>query len=216
MTSYRAQREAQQRIITALQLMGIPRAKWPTFIQLPLPVEAHQTVTPWPFQPPDFERLHQSIDEWVKAADAAWQKYRDGVVQGWQTCVQKGVDAAVPVAKSRRGPGNNRRNANTGDRYKWAALRLSGLDWKEIAARSNATISGVTKAASEVLRAAEWPTKLKADQRCAPVTYTHQKFPKWKYHRTEPACTVGDAEQEAALGDGWVDTPTAFEAELEP
>ena len=77
-------------------------------------------------------------------------------------------------------------------------------------------VSGAHLRHDEVLRAAEWPTKLKADQRCAPVTYTHQNFPKWKYHRTEPACTVDDAEQEAALGDGWVDTPTAFEAELKP
>jgi hypothetical protein len=37
-----------------------------------------------------------------------------------------------------------------------------------------------------------------------------QEYPKWKYHRTLPARTVNDPEQEAALGDGWADTPAVF------
>ena len=37
-----------------------------------------------------------------------------------------------------------------------------------------------------------------------------QEFPKWKYHRELPARIVDNAEQEAALGNGWADTPAAF------
>lgn len=33
------------------------------------------------------------------------------------------------------------------------------------------------------------------------------EFPKWKYHATEAACVVDDAEAEKALGKGWGDTP---------
>jgi hypothetical protein len=38
------------------------------------------------------------------------------------------------------------------------------------------------------------------------------EYPKWKYHRTQPACTVENPEQEANLGDGWADHPSAFDA----
>jgi hypothetical protein len=41
------------------------------------------------------------------------------------------------------------------------------------------------------------------------------EYPKWKYHRSLPACTVQDPEQEANLGDGWADHPSAFDAEPE-
>ena len=39
--------------------------------------------------------------------------------------------------------------------------------------------------------------------------------PKWKYHRTAPAKIVEHAEEEAALGSGWVDSPAHLEAEPE-
>lgn len=35
-------------------------------------------------------------------------------------------------------------------------------------------------------------------------------YPCWRYHRTEPAVIVNDAVEEAALGDGWADTPAKF------
>ena len=37
-----------------------------------------------------------------------------------------------------------------------------------------------------------------------------RKYAKWKYHRTEPAVMVKDPEEEADLGEGWADRPTAF------
>ena len=45
--------------------------------------------------------------------------------------------------------------------------------------------------------------------------YVPQEFPKWKYHPTSPARMVHDPEQEAALGEGWADTPAAFEPAAE-
>jgi outer membrane biosynthesis protein TonB len=35
-----------------------------------------------------------------------------------------------------------------------------------------------------------------------------QSFPKWKYHRTQPACIVQDEIEEVNLGPGWVDHPS--------
>ena len=42
-----------------------------------------------------------------------------------------------------------------------------------------------------------------------------QEFPKWKYHRTLSAKLVSDPEQEAALGEGWVDNPGVFNQPVE-
>lgn len=38
-----------------------------------------------------------------------------------------------------------------------------------------------------------------------PAGYVPEQFPKWKYHRTETARVVNDADEEDALGDGWFD-----------
>lgn len=39
-----------------------------------------------------------------------------------------------------------------------------------------------------------------------------QCFPSWRYHRTEPARIVNDPLELDALGEGWADTPAAFDA----
>ena len=39
------------------------------------------------------------------------------------------------------------------------------------------------------------------------MAYEYQEFPKWKYHRDHKAKVVQNAEEEAALGSGWYDTP---------
>jgi len=36
-------------------------------------------------------------------------------------------------------------------------------------------------------------------------------YPKWMYHRTEPARLVQDPDEEGALGGDWAETPAAFE-----
>ena len=38
-------------------------------------------------------------------------------------------------------------------------------------------------------------------------TYQYQEFPKWKYHPKHAARIVQNAEEEKALGRGWVNTP---------
>jgi hypothetical protein len=35
-------------------------------------------------------------------------------------------------------------------------------------------------------------------------------FPSWRYHRELPARIVASAEEDAALGEEWADTPAAF------
>jgi hypothetical protein len=54
-----------------------------------------------------------------------------------------------------------------------------------------------------------------AERRAAAIRkYTpemlRKKFPSWRYHRTAPAIIVHSPEEEAALGEGWADTPAAF------
>ena len=155
------------RIIEALQRLGIQYLKWPDFVRLFYAnlqerIEYQQPKPPYPFQPPHFDRLKQSPDEWVKAADAAWQQHRNKFLQVVQSWVTAGVDEEIPPAKSTRGAGRKGRrlNAYPGLRIEWAARRLSGAAWKEIADESF-NEGHVKKAATEVLKLAGWPTKVK-------------------------------------------------------
>lgn len=42
------------------------------------------------------------------------------------------------------------------------------------------------------------------------------EYPRWRYHATEKPKLVNDPVEDEALGDGWADTPAAFEAKPEP
>jgi hypothetical protein len=35
-------------------------------------------------------------------------------------------------------------------------------------------------------------------------------YPAWRYHPTKPWVIVQSAKEDAALGDGWADTPAGF------
>jgi hypothetical protein len=37
------------------------------------------------------------------------------------------------------------------------------------------------------------------------------QFPCWRYHATQPAVIVNDPEELESLGEGWADTPAAFD-----
>jgi hypothetical protein len=55
-----------------------------------------------------------------------------------------------------------------------------------------------------------------AERRAAAIRkYTpemlRKKFPSWRYHRTVPAIIVHSPEEDAALGEGWADSPAAFQ-----
>src|SRR2546426_6007265 len=63
-------------IIGAFQRLGTPYDAWPEVIRAYYsnPQErttSRQIISPHPFQPPAFDRLNQSPEDWVKGADAA-------------------------------------------------------------------------------------------------------------------------------------------------
>jgi hypothetical protein len=162
------QTEARANIVQALQGMRIPLKEWPDFVR-----NWHQNahtesryssaVIPPAFQPPQYDRLGpESIEAWTRRGDVEWAKHRDRFVSKVQLEEKLGLDEKIPRAKKIRGAGSGktRRNAEAQDRYAWAARRLCGLAWKEIAAELDAKESTVTKAAKQVLRTAGWPAVL--------------------------------------------------------
>jgi hypothetical protein len=46
--------------------------------------------------------------------------------------------------------------------------------------------------------------------------YIPEKFPSWRYHRSEEPRLCKTPADEAALGPGWADSPAAFVDEPEP
>jgi hypothetical protein len=74
--------EARLRIITAFGRLGISHNQWPDFVRAfyadpQQRIEFHQFMTPSPFQPPDFDRLKESPQDWVKVANGAWELHRN-------------------------------------------------------------------------------------------------------------------------------------------
>jgi hypothetical protein len=155
------QREARVGIQRALARLKIPQKEWPSFVQEPLGDEYFQSVSPAPFQAPIFKRLHQSPGEWSRLADAAWEAHREKFLRGDEFRVEKGLDEAIPERKRERIRGKDVSGCKESPivRYEWAAKRLCGLSWKEIAGDKN--VDAVRRAASEVLRLAGWPSKLR-------------------------------------------------------
>ena len=150
-------------IVEAFQQLGISDREWPDCVRRfysnpEARKEYIESVDPPPFQPPAFDRLHQSPEEWEKLAYSAFQRYLDDWRKLQQSWVTGGVDEEIPPAKSRRGPGQKERNTPLDLRYQWAARRLSGAAWKEIAGEFSKE-DQVKKAAVRILKAAGWFTK---------------------------------------------------------
>ena len=150
-------------IIEALQRLGIPESKWPDFVlRFHRNALGHpgfsQPFEMAPFHPPVFDRLKQSKDQWAKAANAAWQQQRDGFLAWCQSGVITGLDEEIPPPKSTRGAGRKGRRLNAPPplRFEWAARRLSGAAWKEMADVSYKATQ-VRQAATEILKLARWP-----------------------------------------------------------
>jgi hypothetical protein len=97
--------------------------------------------------------LRESMRDWVKKADAAWDRYRDRQVRLFEFLVEKGVDEPIPHKRS-RGPGTKGRNVEIDARYEWAARRLTGDAWKVIAIDAGVSEHRVRKPATEVLKIA--------------------------------------------------------------
>src|SRR5437868_5544345 len=80
------QREVRLGITQAFARLGIRFREWPNFVQAYYTDphqqnEYRQLVTPSPFQAPDFDRLNQSPDDWIKEADTAWRLHRNAFLQ---------------------------------------------------------------------------------------------------------------------------------------
>lgn len=150
--------EARNNIISAFRRLDIAEEKWSPLIG---PEPALGKVTRMPaeneyFKPPVFDRFQHSPEEWKTLADVAWQKHRDKLMERWLSWERMGVDEPVPRRKQRRHRGTTGRNAGLDQRYEWAALRLLGEPWKEIAVKylKCLTEAEVRKAENTVRKAA--------------------------------------------------------------
>ena len=171
-------REHRLKIVAAFQRLGIPQGRWTAAVRAfandPTQViDYHSCLTPLPFQAPEFDRLTQSPEEWMRLADAAWKKHRDGFLQQVEAWVAAGIDEPIETAKRVRGAGEEEvtsddrkrgRNTSLERRYEWAAQYLLDVPLKEIAwpegkPAPDGDPSTVGRVAREILRAADWPTK---------------------------------------------------------
>jgi hypothetical protein len=154
------EREELHNLRAAMQRLKIPEDSWPTEIQGHItshPTKARSRLAPPHFKPPAFDRLNETEAEWVKKSDLAWKQHRDAFLERSHEWERLGLSATLPSVKSTRGrgeakPERKRSNSTPAQRYEWAALRLDGNPWKEIAARYQAKESAVTKAATAILR----------------------------------------------------------------
>jgi len=138
-------REERNRIIAAFERLGIPREKWLPLVG-PEPPQIYQSLRSLEkFTPPAFNSYEQTEEEWIALADEAWRKFRDNLVQRQRLARQLGVDEVLKP-KRRRGQGKTARNARVEDGYEWAALRLMGMQWKEIAAKYQSEVDPITAA----------------------------------------------------------------------
>ena len=217
------QNEVRDGIVKALLFARIPYSQWPECVQVhSIGVRDRnrfrQLRSPSPFQPPPFDRLNQSPEEWTKIADKGWEQHRDRFLQGCEYWVKAGVDEGIPQAKRLRSRGkaagfsaNRKRGANTplDQRFEWAAKYLARVPLKEIAG-DHANPSTVGRIARTIIRCAGWATESKMPS--VHFNQPHLEFPKWKYHATESARIVHNPAEEAALGDGWVNSPAELQA----
>jgi hypothetical protein len=150
------EREARKRVIGECERLGFPREDWPAFVQTDLGPEYSHSFIPEPFQPPEFDRLQESWPDWVKRFDVALGQYREKQIHLPEFWVREGVDEPIPEARRSRGPGKKGRNSATDARYEWAARRLMGVAWKEIAYLAGLPEYRVRKPATRVLSLAGW------------------------------------------------------------
>jgi hypothetical protein len=167
------QREVRLSIIDAFVRLRIPFHVWPDFVQAYY-TDPHQQnkyrqlMTPSSFHAPDFDRLNQSPDDWIKEADRAWALHRNTFLDECGNWVKAGVDEEIVEAKRPRGPGKKmpvnegvqRRGDNTPieRRYEWAAKYLARVALKEIAGE-DACASTAGRIARQIVRSAGWVTK---------------------------------------------------------
>jgi len=159
--------EVRLGIIHAFQGLAIPFNRWPDFVQA-FYTDPHQQIvydqsmTPPPFQPPEFDRLKQSPKDWAKMADRAWKLHRNRFLEECEGWVREGWDEEIVETRGQRlgkkmlsHAEGRRRGQNTPlkRRYEWAAKYLLKVPIKEIAGADTSTAGRVAR---EILRLAGW------------------------------------------------------------
>ena len=123
-------RDERMRFIQAFQRLGESRETWSRLVG-PEPTVIYGGQMPGePFWPPAFNPYEQTPEEWKALALAECQNYLDQFLKSYQASVNIGLDERLQLPKQSRV-----RNASINERYEWAALRLMGVSWKEIAGR---------------------------------------------------------------------------------
>lgn len=168
----------RQQIVRALESLGSAfRTAWPGFVREFCRDPVEQTIfndcaLPPPFLPPEFDRLNQTPEEWAKAANAAWDQFRERYLQSCHDWVVTGVDEEIPATRTVRGPRSKpkrERGKNTvlERRHLWAAKYLLQVPRKEIAAQDNANATTVGRVARETLLQANWLELTKTEKRAS-------------------------------------------------
>jgi hypothetical protein len=164
-------------IVEALQSIESDRAKWPEYIRIWFSQAATRPrfsnkVLLRPFQAPPFDRLSTSIDEWRQRANRAWEQHLNEFIEAQRRNEELGFDEIIPQPKRTRGrgKGKQRKNADAVLRYEWAARKLIGESYNDIAVldiardspsnldekRIKSRASTVQKAVEQILRVADW------------------------------------------------------------
>jgi hypothetical protein len=126
---------AKARLLQALDRLQIPSDKWPSFrsLNLPSPEMAFYTRPP-DFKPPVFDFMRDSPAEWRRQAGARWKDHCDSFLKRCEEEIARmessGQYVTIPPLRS-SGPKRTIPPAEV--RFEWAALRLSGLTYPEIA-----------------------------------------------------------------------------------
>jgi hypothetical protein len=106
----------------------------------PPAVNVAYLVSPFQFQSLSFDRFEESPEEWSARANAdlqpRWKRFLDKQVadlHAWKLTDERIAGGPIAEPKRRRGPGKTGRTSSFEDRCKWAAERLLGREWDDIA-----------------------------------------------------------------------------------
>lgn len=153
--------QARKQILQALQRLGVPFEKYPEpvrqFATSPeAQAEFHESIILPPFQPPPWERLHETARQYIKKTTDELRAKLETSLKPWENLITMGIDEEITI-KSRRGAGRKgtRLNAPPDLRADWVARRLMGDLWKQIADDRHKE-DQVKKAATELLKVAGW------------------------------------------------------------
>jgi hypothetical protein len=126
---------ARAYLLQALDRLEIPRDRWPPFrsLNLPSPEMAFFTRPP-DFKPPFFDFMKDSPPEWRHRAGALWAAHSDAFLERCEQEIARMLNSGQYVTiPPLRSSGAKRTIPSAAVRFEWAALRLSGLTYPEIA-----------------------------------------------------------------------------------